>query len=249
MKTSCLIFFFHAFTLVLKCQNTSKSVVRLAIGTIRNQVVTESENSKIRGLPTFDFLPELSYRRTIISNSSVYIGLQVPSLSTKFTVDQSSQYEPNQGDFRSLTNKSGYINLFVCSEYSIPLNKKISIRPFIGPMLLYSLIIGLDDHQTIYSASATQTYTVTFMTSYEVVKTRRWSYGVRAGINCEINLKRRALFLSAGYNKGFLPFSQNEVVNNINGMFNDRAKILSFGSGFFFVIGVSLPTNNSHVEN
>ena len=212
-----------------------------SLGTIRHKVSTHSLNGKISGQNAFDFSPELRYERLFKKNLFAELGLQVNSLSTKFSINQDSQWDVSEAGSKSLYNKGGYLKLFINYKYLIKLNERFNINFLIGPSTNITRIIGYDyDQSTYMSTKSPSGLYINYYYNYSVYKTKRFSVLAQLGAEFQIKTKRKnILFFRLVYNKGFRPFNEVYIKSYIFTQLNDSATLLYDGTGFTFSFGYS----------
>ena len=242
MKIIGVVYLFTALSAF--SQEVNKHFICFSLGSIRHEVTTNSQTQKIKGLPTFDFLPEVHYTRFFNINSALTFGLQIPSLSTKYYINQNTPISiDNYTIERLTTNKSGYYKLYVSYNYNIKLNKFLALNFGLGPFLNISRVLGIDVTQTNNSViTSPNTSPVYFSNTFEVTKINRFGYGVimYSEIQLKINKKFKTIF-RVGYNKGLVNFNQIHVTSYIQNQQTDEAYIYSNGTGFLFSLGLTYP--------
>lgn len=241
MKNSLIIFIFFAF----QTQAQKQIFATLSIGTIRHETSTTSLNQRIKGKPAYDFLPEIKFDISFKNNSFIEFGFQNPSLSTKFEINQNSQWDESSAEERIILQKSGYFKIFLAYKYKISLTKRVHFLFFIGPSLNINRFVGNDYYNSTFNSLPNpQGFNVDYYYKYDVYKTKRLTLASLFGCELRSDIGKRTIFvLRFSYNKGFESFNETKIESYIFNNLNDKGTIFYNGSGFSTTFGLGFNLN------
>lgn len=226
-----------------KMQNPLK--LSMSAGTIRHKFTTTSENNKIRGVPSYDYVTELALKYYINEEKlSISTGVQLISFTNIYETNSTNL---NEFDSRSRTiiGGTGYFKVFFNYHYYLKFSDRIYIGGIIGPSINFHRTFGeYDNYQSFFQETENNQIIKTVITSYSTERIKKQSYSAQFGLNFEYRFRKGSiLYLSSQYNIGFDNFNKTNVLLNINGNYADKAIIYSKGSGLNILLGFSFPIN------
>jgi hypothetical protein len=229
------------FTCVLSTTAIAQSrfLLMLSIGTIRHYPTSKSENGRIEGLPAWDVLPEIKLGYCINPKTQIEFGGQNPSLTSNFSINQTSSLEESFVSSKVLQSRSGYFKFFLNYKLKIKEIHKFSFSSFAGPSIIINRFTGLDYGSTVSTSSSyTNGLNIYYHYDYAVYKTKLYGFGLQAGI--EIAYKKSATsayVMSLAYHRGFTNFNEIVIRSYMYNGLIDQGKVLYSGTGLLLTLG------------
>lgn len=217
----------------------------ISAGTIRHEFNTNSENNRIRGIPSYDYIIELGTKYYIKKEKvSISTGTQLISFTNIYETNSTNL---NEFDARSRTiiGGTGYLKVFLNYNYYLRISDKTYIGGFIGPSINFHRTFGeYDNYQSFFQEIENNIIIKTVTINYSTERIKKQSYSTQFGLNFEHRFKKGfILYISPQYNIGFEEFNKTNILLNVNGNNVDKAIIYSKGNGLSVLLGFSFPVN------